>query len=49
MKWIYMFLNSLQNNAVTEAVQKVAESYKCKPIEGMIYTDYSLFVNFNEF
>lgn len=25
-----------QNYAVTEAVHKVAESYKCKPIEGML-------------
>lgn len=26
----------LQNYGVTEAVQKIAESYKCKPIEGML-------------
>lgn len=25
-----------ENNAVTEAIQKVAESYKCKPISGML-------------
>lgn len=25
-----------ENNMITEAVQKVAESYKCKPIEGML-------------
>jgi curved DNA binding protein len=25
-----------ENNAVTDAVQKVAESFECKPIEGML-------------
>jgi len=25
-----------ENNAVTDAIQKVAESYKCKPISGML-------------
>jgi len=25
-----------ENNAVTDAIQKVAESYECKPIEGML-------------
>ena len=26
----------LQNTTVTQTVQKVAEAYKCKPIEGML-------------
>jgi len=26
----------VQNYGVTEAVQKIADSYKCKPIEGML-------------
>lgn len=33
------YLNSVslsQNRAVTDAVQTIAESYKCKPIEGML-------------
>ncbi|KAH3868579.1 hypothetical protein DPMN_031729 [Dreissena polymorpha] len=25
-----------ENNTVTDAIQKVAESYKCKPVEGML-------------
>lgn len=27
---------SLQNDTVTDGIQKIAESYKCKPIEGML-------------
>lgn len=31
-----MFFFCAQNYAVTDAVYKVAESFKCKPIEGML-------------
>lgn len=30
--------NGNQTYAVTDAVQKVAESYKCKPVEGTLYS-----------
>ncbi|XP_037574629.1 proliferation-associated protein 2G4 [Dermacentor silvarum] len=29
-------LDGSENNAVTDVIQKVAESYKCKPVEGML-------------
>lgn len=31
-----MILSVVQNHSVTSAVQTIAESYKCKPIEGML-------------
>jgi len=31
-----LLLFHFQNSEITSAVQKVAESYKCKPIEGML-------------
>lgn len=33
---IFFIFGFQQNYAVTEAVQKIAESFKCKPIEGML-------------
>ncbi len=35
-KFSDFFFPVSQNQAVTQTVQKVAESYKCKPIEGML-------------
>jgi len=32
----HMMVMLLQNFRVTDAIQKVAESYKCKPIEGKL-------------
>jgi len=32
----HMMMMLLQNFRVTDAIQKVAESYKCKPIEGKL-------------
>lgn len=31
---ILVFLFCFQNYQVTDAIQKVAETYKCKPVEG---------------
>ena len=33
---LYSVFTSFQNDGVTEAIQKVAESFKCKPIEGKV-------------
>lgn len=32
----YLSNYSLQTYAITDTVQKIAESYECKPIEGML-------------
>ena len=32
----YFSNHSLQTYAITDTVQKIAESYECKPIEGML-------------
>ena len=33
---IYLLNHYLQTYAITDTVQKIAESYECKPIEGML-------------
>ena len=32
----YLLNHYLQTYAITDTVQKIAESYECKPIEGML-------------
>lgn len=36
LPWNSRFYSNLQNYAITDAVQKIASEYKCKPIEGML-------------
>lgn len=35
-KYLYCLIFTLQNYVITEAVHKVADSFKCKPVEGML-------------